>query len=223
MLSYLTLDGVVLNLSHLTDQERAFFDRCRAAARDGMAYDAFRAFINGPENPLLAAPNRRITAAVWQHPLYQAVRDLGDRLAIRQGELAAEPGDDVDRDPTIDVWLPVAEAAKLRGVAVSGLHKAIDRGAVVAAPRRPGGTWLLVSRNSLERWAPSTVRQAAGRHRALVSIEDSTSSLRDAAPSAAHPSPRRRGRAPGSLDHGRTQPATTARSAPSDRRLDHLL
>jgi hypothetical protein len=163
MTTYLTLDTDVLDLSQLSDAERAFFDRCCAAYRAGTAYETFRALVDGPDNPLMRPNRGRITAAVWQHPLYRAVRDLEDRLGIAQGEVGPAPGDDLERDPLADEWLPAVEAAAQKGVTLAGLHKAIERGDVVAAPLRPGGVRLKVSRNSLDHWTPNRVRQAARR------------------------------------------------------------
>jgi hypothetical protein len=115
------------------------------------------------DNPLLRATGGRVTDAVWHHPLYRAMRDLGDRLGIQQGTIAAEPGDDVSQDPFADDWLLVSAAAKRKGVTVQGIHEAIRRGDVVARPAKPRSRWLVVSANSLERWAPQPAKQAAGR------------------------------------------------------------
>ena len=40
-----------------------------------------------------------ITPAVHEHRLYKAVRDLEDRLGIKQGKLAPDPGTDVTQEP----------------------------------------------------------------------------------------------------------------------------
>ena len=162
MLTYTTLDGEVLDLANLKEGERAFFERVLALYRADAPYDTVFNLVSGEENPILE-PGRRITAAVHAHPLWKAVHDLENRLGIKQGEIGAEPGDDPDRDPVADEWLSTTEAAAAKGVTVVGLHKAIARGDVVAAPAKPGGVRRVVSRNSLDRWTPNAVRQAARR------------------------------------------------------------
>src|SRR5919202_5867694 len=96
--------------------------------------------------------------------MYQALQDLGARLGIRQGEL--EPEGDWEQDPIGDEWVSAPEAAKIKGVTLSALHKAIQRGEVLgrAATGRGGrsGHIVLVSRQSLGRLTPNTTRQAAG-------------------------------------------------------------
>ncbi|MGH2583379.1 MAG: hypothetical protein ACRDJE_00525 [Dehalococcoidia bacterium] len=167
MLTYLTLDGDVLDLSGLDETQRAYFDRCYRTFRERRPYDEIFSLVYGAENPLLG-DDRRITRAVSEQPLWQAVRDLGDRLGILQDWIGPEPGDEPERDPIADEWIPATQAAASKGVTLAGLHKAVDRGAVIAAPAKPGGVRIVISRNSLERWTPDPVRQAARRRAAAV-------------------------------------------------------
>jgi hypothetical protein len=112
MLTYRTLDGAVLDLSELSEAEQAFFRHCEAAYRDGTPWGEFLALVGGQENPLLRPTGGWVTPAVWKHPLYRAVRDLGDRLGIQQGELAPGPRHAVDRDPFGGARPLVSAAAK---------------------------------------------------------------------------------------------------------------
>ena len=171
VLSYTTLDGEVLDLSGLTREERAHFERCYAAYRRGdVGWGAFTNLVSGPENPLLDASHGRVTRATWRSPLFRPIRDLEDRVGLCTGELAPDGEDEalLARDPVADTWLPAPEAAARKGVTLSAVHQAIRRGDLVAQPARLGGTRLVVSQNSLERWTPVAVRQAAGRARALA-------------------------------------------------------
>ncbi|MGH2354933.1 MAG: hypothetical protein ACRDJN_25260 [Chloroflexota bacterium] len=106
---YVMLDGRVLDLTHLSEAEQQFLERCVEAYRDGVDWLAVGALANGPENPLVRAADGWITPGVWEHPLYQAVRDMEARLAIRQGEMVPGPNDDADRDPfaSVDEASPV--------------------------------------------------------------------------------------------------------------------
>jgi hypothetical protein len=160
VLTYTTIDGQVIDLSDLSSEERAFFDRCYAAYEDNMPWHDFSLLAQGDENPVVRAAGR-ITRAVMSHPLYMAVRDLEDRVALRPGELEPVPGEQWDTEPVADEWLRMGAAVERKGVTVPGLHQAIQRGDVIARPAKAGGAWRVVSRNSLDRWTPSPVRQAA--------------------------------------------------------------
>src|SRR6266849_4907713 len=111
MKTYTILGGEVLDLSQLDAEERAFFGRCYAAYRAGMNWVEFGKLIEGIQNPLIRRAGGLITAEVLDHPLFEAVSDLEDRLGLRQGELEPEPGDDVAHDPLAGGWVPTAERA----------------------------------------------------------------------------------------------------------------
>ena len=100
--------------------------------------------------------------------MFQAVRDLEDRLGIQQGEVGPEEGDDISKDPLQDEWVPTPEAAKRKGVTLPGLHKAINRGDVIARPATEGGRRLVISVNSLSKWEPNATRQAARKNKVLA-------------------------------------------------------
>lgn len=103
MSTYTTLDGATLDLSVLTTAERGYFDRCYAAFRsDSLEWSLFCELVTGPENPLIRASGGWVTPAVSEHILYRAVRDLEDRIGIRQGTLAAEAGDALESEPLTD-------------------------------------------------------------------------------------------------------------------------
>lgn len=164
MRTYTTLDGQVLDLTDLTDEERAFFDRVYGEYRAGAKWADVSNLIHGLENPLLTATGGRVTAAVWNHPLFQAVRDIEDRVGLLQGHLSPDPGSgDPAADPLRDDFIPAPQAAARKGVTRMGLHQAIRRGDVLARPAPDNGrARLLVSVNSLARWQPNRVRQTAG-------------------------------------------------------------
>ena len=57
---------------------------------------------------------------VWHHPLYQAIRDLEDRLGIQQGEVAADASGDAERDPMTGESPPSLAATAVSPRACSG-------------------------------------------------------------------------------------------------------
>ena len=169
MLTYTTLKSQVLDLSDLSTDERSYFDAAVAGYRSCEPWAIFtNTRLNGAQNPLIRAAGGWVTRAVWEHPLYRALYDLGDRLGIAQGWIAPDPDTDLSHDPLEDVWLSTGEAARRKGVTVMGLHKAIHRGQVLARPARPQGTRLVVSARSLDHWTPNPARQAAGRRSAAA-------------------------------------------------------
>ena len=61
---------------------------------------------------------------------------MEDRLGVKQGHLTSPV--DPDRDPIADEWVSTTQAAKMKGVTVPGLHKAIARGDVIAVRSAQG-------------------------------------------------------------------------------------
>lgn len=159
--TYTTLDGDVLDLRSLKDDESVYLTVAVTAYTENMSWERFSDLVAGTVNPVVAAAGGRVTEAVWRHPLFQAVRDMEDRLGLRQGELAPDEGCNADSDPFEDQWLPASDAAQSKGVTVAGLHSAIKRGQVIARRATPGGRRIVVSANSLRHWTPNAVRQSA--------------------------------------------------------------
>jgi hypothetical protein len=111
MQTYTTIDHQTLDLSSLSSEERAYLARAYAVYRSGMPFAEFNnTYVTGSANPLLGPTDGWITEAVWHHPLYRALRDLGARLGIAQGSLA--PEGDWQSDPISDSWLPASDVAR---------------------------------------------------------------------------------------------------------------
>jgi hypothetical protein len=96
---YLTLEGRNLDLTTLTAPERAYLDRCMRAYEERMPWSTYSQFVEGTANPLLVGTGGRVTQAVLEHPLFQAVRDLEDRLGVGQGWLLPDATDDATSHP----------------------------------------------------------------------------------------------------------------------------
>jgi hypothetical protein len=110
VLKYTSLDGLTYDLSQLPPEQIAFVARCRQASAEGLYWVKFMEMVQGAANPLVAATGGWVTRAVMQQPLYQAMRDLADRVGIAQGVLAPKPGDLVDIDPWTDERPSAAKA-----------------------------------------------------------------------------------------------------------------
>ncbi len=152
----------MLDLRGLNDSELSYLRQCYDAYRDNVDWVHFNnSLLNGPENPLLRETHGVVVRSIMNHPLFQAVHDLSDRIGIAQAMLAPSGG--VDVDPLDDEWIQAPEAAREKRVSLPGLHKAIARGDVIARTTSPEGKRLLVSAHSLQNWEPSIIRQAARR------------------------------------------------------------
>lgn len=112
MYTYTTLDGQRIELTDLTAEEEAYWQKCIAAYRQGMPHTQFTELSQGCRSPLVRATGGWVTRAVMDQPLFRATRDLEDRIGIAQGYMAPDPGDDLDRDPFTGERLPAADAAQ---------------------------------------------------------------------------------------------------------------
>jgi hypothetical protein len=109
---YTRVDGQVLDLTQLSDVERTFFRRCHEAYLANMPWAVFTNLAERSENPLIAATGGWITPQVREHPLYRAVRDLEDRLGIRQGKLVPDAGDGIASEPIGGTRIPANQALR---------------------------------------------------------------------------------------------------------------
>ena len=148
--TYVTLDNEILDLSALTETEVMQVDRSWKAFLAGEDYSAIHA--------MTQPPGGFVTRSYFESPLGQVLQDIEFRAGIRSGTVGAEPGDDIDANPFRDVMVSVAAAAEAKGVTIRAIHKAIERGDLIAFGRP-----AQVSEISLESWAVSRGRQKAGR------------------------------------------------------------
>lgn len=163
MQTYRMMDGEVLDLGGLSGELVAHVRRSYDAWRSGATGKEMHALAYTVEHPLLRPTAGVVTPPVWEHPAFRATRDLYFRAEIRDGKMRPNNGDDISADPLDDEWVPSVEAARRKGVALPTIHGAIERGALVAKTEGDGRKHVMVSRNSLERWQPNAVRQAAAR------------------------------------------------------------
>ena len=167
-MTYRTIEGETLDLTGLTDEERRFVVECWERFCGGASWDDAMRMIHGRQNPQLARTGGVVTRDVWYGPMFRALLDIESRAGMRDGSLQAGAGVEVLADPFADEWIPAVEAAEHKEVSLSGLHGAIRRGEVIATPGRPGGTRIVVSRNSLSAWRPNEQRQKSARARTPV-------------------------------------------------------
>lgn len=157
---HVTLEGNVIDLQAFDEKEFAFYNECLNAYRNNMPYGQYLKLIQNPENALMKG-SPQVTKEIYYSKLGQAVWDLGDRLAIRQGHMAADHTCPcLDEEPAQqDEFISPYEAAKRKGLTPPAIHAAIKRGDL-AAHQEENGRWK-VSARSLEQYQPDLARQAA--------------------------------------------------------------
>jgi hypothetical protein len=133
------LTGETLNLSKLTEEERAFLRRLAKDAKGGADYFDLLRRVKGPKAlPLRGGP---ITPAIAASVLYRAAHDLADRAGIEQGYLLAP---DVPRsakaNSTGDL-LSLTEAADFIGITRPAAHQALSEKRLQG--RRVGNAWVV--------------------------------------------------------------------------------
>ena len=170
MWTYMTLDGDVLDLTRFSAREQAYLEQCQVAYRSrAYPWEQFTVLAEGEGSPLVQAAGGWVTRAVWEQPVFQAARDLENRLGMAQGHVGPNSGDVLDGILSRTNGSPATMAAAEVGVS---LHRAPQSRCARRnhrSPAKPGGTRLVVSINSLTRWRPSPVRQAAGRRAGAAS------------------------------------------------------
>ena len=152
---HVTRKGEVIDLLSFSDEEFAFYNECLLAYETGMKYGEFLKLVQSEKNPVMKGG--KVTREVYHHPLFQAVWDLGRRLAIAQGLMAPDPDTDVNISPAQeDEFISPYEAAERAGVSAPAIHKAIKKGAI-AAHQEENGRWK-VSVRSFDRWNNARAR-----------------------------------------------------------------
>ena len=172
--TYTTIGGEVLDLSGLSPDHARYFDEAFDLAwrtlqsgegQGPLAPRGFNEWLNTTRNPLLRPTSGFVTREVWAHPLYRALHDLDMRLGMKQGYVRAPRHKRWLQDPRQDTFLPVAQIAARKRVQVKAVHKAIERGDLVAVAgdsELPGPrTIRLVSARSAAAWRPKRVRASA--------------------------------------------------------------
>jgi len=103
--TYRMLDGNTVDLSRLTDRETAFFQLCYTAYERRFDWAGFSNIVFSRANPLVNGDGM-ITADTMTHPMFQPLRDLEDRIGIRDGDLLAD--DDDALGPPMAVRVPAS-------------------------------------------------------------------------------------------------------------------
>ena len=156
VMNYELLNGETLDLSALPKQDVEFLlDLMQRAMHDEDYFDLERRVCGQGAYPLKGSS--RVTREIHETPLFRAAEDIVDRVGIRQGALAPDPGD--ERVPTEEI-VSVTEAAEALGITRSAVVKAAKAGRIKG--KKIGHTWALL-RRSVESYQVAQHRVAAGR------------------------------------------------------------
>jgi excisionase family DNA binding protein len=155
-MNYELLNGETLDLSPLPKRDMEFLlDLMQRAMSDEDYFDLERRVCGQGAYPL--KESRRVTREIHDTPLFRAAEDIVDRVGIRQGAIAPDPGD--ERIPTEDI-VSVTEAADALGISRSAVIKAAQAGRIKG--KKIGHTWALL-RRSVDSYSVAQHRVAAGR------------------------------------------------------------
>jgi hypothetical protein len=153
---YELLNGEILDLSPLPREGVEYLlDLMRRAMSDEDYFDLERRVCGPGAYPLEGSA--RVTREIHDTPLFRSAEDIVDRVGIRQGVLAADPGH--ERVPTEDI-VSVTEAANSLGITRSAVIKAAQTGRIKG--KKIGHTWALL-RRSVDSYRVAQHRVAAGR------------------------------------------------------------
>jgi len=156
VMKYELLNGEPLDLSSVPKQDVEFLlDLMQRAMNDEDYFDLERLVCGREAYPLKGAT--RVTREIHDTPLFRAAEDIVDRVGIRQGALAPDPGD--ERVPTEDI-VSVTEAAEELGITRSAIIKAAQAGRIKG--KKIGHTWALL-RRSVDSYSVAKHRVEAGR------------------------------------------------------------
>lgn len=160
-MKYELLGGENLDLTTLPRKDIEFLlDLMMRAMSDEDYFDLDRRVCGSGAFPLKGSP--RVTREIHSSPLFRVAEDIVDRVGIRQGALAPDPGD--ERVPTEDI-VSVRDAATALGITRSAVIKAAQAGRIKG--KKIGNGWALL-RRSVDGYKVAQYRVQAGRtaHRA---------------------------------------------------------
>lgn len=144
---HVTLDGTVIDLHSLNDEEYGFYNQCLMAYKAETPRAEFLKLMQDPGSPLMNG-SRFITKEISQTDLYQAVQDLEERLAIAQGKMAPNPGDRVKEEPAQkDEFVTANVAAQKAGVSATAIIKAIKEKRLAGHQEKKRGYWKVSVRS----------------------------------------------------------------------------
>jgi hypothetical protein len=154
---HIRLDGDIIDLLALSDDQYKFYQKCLLAFRQNTPYDEYLKVIQDENNVLLK--NMTLKEA-FQTPLGKAVVDLGDRLAIQQGLKPSPDTEFVNIDPCqAEEYVTSGGAAKMKGMTVPSINTACHKGKLAAHQNPKNGRWS-ISKRALERYEVHKSRQA---------------------------------------------------------------
>lgn len=82
---YKCLNGSVVLLNNVSEEEKRFFLSCRKQFRNNVAFREFEEVVFDFNSPIFKTAKKR--KGVLQNPLYKACKDMWLRLGIKQGKI----------------------------------------------------------------------------------------------------------------------------------------
>lgn len=154
---HITLNGDIIDLLALDDEQFGFYHQCLQAYKINTPVKDYLKLMQSSDNPMMRG-NRMVTKEIFNSPLYQAVQDLEYRLRIKQGLMKPANPEYADIEPDQqDKYVSANEAGKRKGVSTTAIIKALRRGDI-AGHQEKNGRWR-ISVRSLKQYTPNPIRQ----------------------------------------------------------------
>jgi len=154
-MKYRLLERTTLDLSALPPEDLAFLLDLMQRAFAGEDFFALERLVCATG----AYPLRggRVTRAIHDSVLFRVAEDIVDRVGIRQGTVAPDPGDE---HIPVDDYLSVTMAAQRLGITRAAVIKAAQAGRLEGS--KVGHAWVLL-RRSVDAYRVARHRVKAGR------------------------------------------------------------
>jgi len=142
--AYRLLTGERLSLGGLEDAELAYLQGLRARTDAGEDYFDLLREVRGQGSPALASFGGRVTIGAAQSLFFRVALDIVERAGVRQGRVL-DTSDCRPESPTR--FVSIADAAGKIGLSRQAVHRAIQKGKIVARFERRLGygasTWVV--------------------------------------------------------------------------------
>lgn len=171
-MKYRLLKGQRVDLSPLPKEDLQFLLNLSRRAMEDEEYFSLAKDVNGPYAYALKG-GRWVTKEIHGSLLYRVAEDIADRVAIRQGGMSPDPGDE---GAVVEKLVGITEAARQLGISRVAVLKAARIGRLQG--RKIGNAWALL-RRSVDRYQVAKHRVAAGRQRGAAGRRVATAKRQD--------------------------------------------
>lgn len=145
---HVTIDGEVIDLHSLTDEEFAFYMNALMKYKENIPHNEFLKLLQSPE----VVKGKKITREVTKSNLFRAIQDLEHRLAIRQGIVSGEVSQEEPAQKA--EYVSAYKAAQMKNATITGIVRAVREGRLAGHQDKKRGHWKIPTK-ALEKYTPT--------------------------------------------------------------------